>query len=412
MMEECIQRNWRGVVYNRRGHAGTSLLPEEYEEEEHFAKPFPVHADVEDMTAVIEHITKKYPRGRIVCVGFSLGSNLMVRYLGNSKSGCGAVAGVSVANGFDMVEGTKRLQSKGDWDAIITMKMKRLLVRHSEDLVKTRRMAPEHVKEIVKSKSFREFDAIVMGHLYGYEDVDEYYRENSCVHLLHDIEVPLLCLGDQDDPLLTQELLRSSLDAGKVNRHIITALTRNGGHLGWIEGWTGRPWMSRVIGEYIHAVLARDPAASIPSPFSAAAAAVPQPTLAPIESVPSETPSTATAHLSLADIDVDTSHHSDAPSPDDGTTSSVVEMDGVVAHPTLDGLFSTDGEGEGVESRTTTEGIASSNVEVEEQSPSLDSTGRVDTLQAVKVGGSEAVELYATATAVEAVPQDSTMVGM
>lgn len=77
----------------------------------------------------------------------------------------------------------------------------------------------------------------------------------AILRVLQDIAVPLLCLGDHDDPLLSQDLLRASLDAGKLNRHIITALTRNGGHLGWIEGWKGKPWMSGAVSEYIHAVL-------------------------------------------------------------------------------------------------------------------------------------------------------------
>mmetsp|Transcript_2835 Transcript_2835/g.7075 ORF Transcript_2835/g.7075 Transcript_2835/m.7075 type:complete len:481 (-) Transcript_2835:46-1488(-) len=255
MMEACIHRNWRGVVYNRRGHAGTSLLPDEFSEDDDVCKPFPMHADIDDMEAVIAYISAKFPRARIVCVGFSLGSNLLVRYLGHTKNQCKLLAGVSVANGFDLVAGTKRLAEEGEWDAIITMKMKRMLVHHSPDLMKAKKIEETHITQIVKSRSFREFDKIVMGQLYGYKDVDEYYRENSCLHLLQDIAVPLLCLGDHDDPLLSQDLLRASLDAGKLNRHIITALTRNGGHLGWIEGWKGKPWMSGAVSEYIHAVL-------------------------------------------------------------------------------------------------------------------------------------------------------------
>lgn len=67
-----------------------------------------MHADIEDMEAVVLHIASKYPRAKIICVGFSLGSNLLLRYLGVMGSDSLVHAAVSVANGFDMVKGALR----------------------------------------------------------------------------------------------------------------------------------------------------------------------------------------------------------------------------------------------------------------------------------------------------------------
>eukprot|EP00951_Prasinocladus_malaysianus_P048772 scaffold662306_cov60-Prasinocladus_malaysianus.AAC.1 len=66
------------------------------------SKSFPMHADLDDMAAVISHIQQRYPGAYIVGVGFSLGSNLLLRYLGVERENSGLLAAVSVANGYDL----------------------------------------------------------------------------------------------------------------------------------------------------------------------------------------------------------------------------------------------------------------------------------------------------------------------
>lgn len=70
-----------------------------------------------------------------------------------------------------------------------------------------------------------------------------------------DITCPVLCVGDKEDPLLTEELQNHALDASNDNPNIICTLTRTGGHLGWLEGWRGKSWSIKACGQYIEAVL-------------------------------------------------------------------------------------------------------------------------------------------------------------
>ena len=68
-------------------------------------KPVPLHADTDDLEEVVQHIARRFPEAKIICVGFSLGSNLLLRYLGTVGDTCRVYAAISVANGFDMVQG-------------------------------------------------------------------------------------------------------------------------------------------------------------------------------------------------------------------------------------------------------------------------------------------------------------------
>ena len=68
-------------------------------------KPVPLHADTDDLEEVVQHIRRRFPDAKIICVGFSLGSNLLLRYLGTAGDASMVYAAISVANGFDMVQG-------------------------------------------------------------------------------------------------------------------------------------------------------------------------------------------------------------------------------------------------------------------------------------------------------------------
>jgi hypothetical protein len=94
LTELAAAKGWRSVVYIRRGHAGTSLLPavsscsatgpedillcEKYQTPSTF-KVFPAHCDVDDMSAVVQHIKKQYAGAVMVAVGVSAGANLLVK---------------------------------------------------------------------------------------------------------------------------------------------------------------------------------------------------------------------------------------------------------------------------------------------------------------------------------------------
>uniref|UniRef100_A0A061RI67 Embryogenesis-associated protein emb8-like n=1 Tax=Tetraselmis sp. GSL018 TaxID=582737 RepID=A0A061RI67_9CHLO len=283
LMEECLKRGWRGVVYNRRGHGGTSIAPESDEDDDNsssdigmdsslddsctskdepgraLAKMFPEHADVDDMADVVRHIARKHPAARIVCVGFSLGSNLLLRYLGHMRERSGIFAGVSIANGFDLVQGTRNLKERSPvMDAIVVSKLKRLVRANSEHIIRAQRLEDQHLQGLMRARSVRDFDDVIAKPLYGYESVDEYYEQSSCVAMLKDICSPVLCITDQDDPLISSDLLKHPLDAGRVNHNLLTVLTRTGGHLGWLEGWKGKSWVIKACGQYIEAVLAEE----------------------------------------------------------------------------------------------------------------------------------------------------------
>ena len=52
---------------------------------------------------VVAAVQKEYPHSMLMAVGWSLGANILVRYLGEAKSGTPLAAAVSLCNPFNLV---------------------------------------------------------------------------------------------------------------------------------------------------------------------------------------------------------------------------------------------------------------------------------------------------------------------
>ncbi|GIL56813.1 hypothetical protein Vafri_12124 [Volvox africanus] len=252
-------------------------------------KAFPQHADTEDFQVVLQHIRAARPQALMMAVGFSMGSNVLVKFLGEhppasprhtantSPEGSQKreegfrkdtereedpknplAAAISVSNGYDIIEGTRNLVSSRPMaDRIITAALHKLLRRR---LPEVHAICAAHgllvdFDEVLACNTIRDFERGLMLPICGHDDLDEYYRNNNCREALMDVRTPLLCLSARDDPIIDPSLLRHAKDAAATNPHILLAVTGRGGHLGWLQGWTGKSWMMDVIVQFVESVV-------------------------------------------------------------------------------------------------------------------------------------------------------------
>ncbi|GLC37167.1 hypothetical protein PLESTB_000987200 [Pleodorina starrii] len=260
-------------------------------------KAFPQHADTEDFMVVLQHIRAQRPRALMLAVGFSMGSNVLVKFLGehppaaaaaaapNARAtgaadggGGGASVGeqperqqgwreedpknplaaaISVSNGYDIIEGTRHMVSSRPLaDRIITAALHKLLRRK---LPEVHAICAAHgllvdFDEVLSCNTIRDFERALMLPICGLDDLDAYYTHNNCREALMNVRTPLLCLSALDDPIIDPSLLRHAEAAAAANPHVLLAVTRRGGHLGWISGWAGRSWMMDVITQFVESV--------------------------------------------------------------------------------------------------------------------------------------------------------------
>lgn len=89
----CQSSLYRAVVYNPRGTAGTPVATP------HFYSA----SYTDDLRAIIAHLERRFPGAPLVAAGYSLGANVLCRYLGEEGARTPLKAAVSLCNPFNLV---------------------------------------------------------------------------------------------------------------------------------------------------------------------------------------------------------------------------------------------------------------------------------------------------------------------
>eukprot|EP00892_Ulva_mutabilis_P004487 jgi/Ulvmu1/240/UM001_0244.1 len=214
-------------------------------------RPWPMYSDLEDMHEVVQHVLSKGNKD-IYAIGFSAGSNCLMKYVGETGMACPLKAAASVANGYDISNGLNYIR-RNAWmlDRIIAHNLKLLFQKCSQEieLHGNEKIAPHDVK---KCRSVLDIDTVITARLYRI-DVQAYWKSQSCIASVPDTKIPLLCLNAMDDPLIDPTLVVAGHTFARQNENIVSVLTSHGGHLGWVSGWR-QQWMGPAVTDYFIAV--------------------------------------------------------------------------------------------------------------------------------------------------------------
>lgn len=198
-----------------------------------------------DLEYVLGVLGERYPGVAIGVVGYSLGGNVLLRYLGERGEAAGARvrAAVAVSVPFDLTAGGETLE-RGIMGRVYTEYFLRSLRRKVE--AKEAILAGVcDVEAVRRARTLREFDDAITAPLHGFADAADYYRRASSAAVLDAIRVPTLLLQSEDDPFLPARHLPR--DAVRRNPALIAAFTKRGGHVGFVSG--ALPWRPRFWAE-------------------------------------------------------------------------------------------------------------------------------------------------------------------
>lgn len=219
--------------------------------------------------AMVNYIKKTLPDTQLAVVGFSLGGNIVCKYLGESEANQERVSCcISLCQGYCAL----RAQETFSWwdhcrrfyNFLMADNLKKIILTHRKELFEdSQNKRSGNLKDVDESRlhtvtSLKQIDDIVMRKFHGYDSLKEYYEKESCVHHLHKIYVPLLLVNAADDPLVHSSLLKIPHSLAERKENVMFVLSRHGGHLGFFEGAVLFPepltWMDKLIVEYINAI--------------------------------------------------------------------------------------------------------------------------------------------------------------
>ncbi|MCL6274078.1 alpha/beta fold hydrolase [Muricauda sp. 2012CJ35-5] len=183
----------------------------------------------EDLTEVLAHIIKSKSYQEIYLKGFSLGGNLVLKYLGEGNKipkEIKAAAAISVP--CSLYDSCNQLLS---FNNILYAKRfkKHLLAK----LRQKQQMFPALVSDAdYKSiKTLKDFDDVYTSRAHNFKDALDYYTQCSCLQFLEDIKLPVLLINAQDDSFLGSDCYPVELARNSTFIHLETP--KYGGHVGF-----------------------------------------------------------------------------------------------------------------------------------------------------------------------------------
>jgi len=221
-------RGLRAVGLNFRGCSGAVNR----------AQRFYHSGETEDIAFVIDLLRERFPTRPLMAIGYSLGGNILLKYLGERvpESPSPVSAAVAISVPYDLSAGAKALERRGMARVYSRYFLTSLLakVRGKETMLTD----VLNLNEVWASETIRDFDNAVTARLHGFVDAEDYYRKSSSNRFVASVGVPTLLIHAGDDPFLPVEALPvSEIEA---NPFLNLILTDGGGHVGFCEG--GTPW--------------------------------------------------------------------------------------------------------------------------------------------------------------------------
>lgn len=230
----------RGVALNARGRSGVpNRLPRSY-----------TAGDTDDLAQVVRLLRDREGRAP-AAVGYSLGANRLLKYLGETGAHAGLAAAVAVSPPFELGRAADRL-AHGRSRLYQWLLLRSLRAGYRAKHAQFPDALPIAAAALDGLRDFRAFDDRVTAPLHGYTGVEDYYRRCSCRQYLGTIAVPTLILHARDDPFLYPDAIPT---AGELSAAVSLELADHGGHVGFIAGawWRPRGWPEQRIPAFLAA---------------------------------------------------------------------------------------------------------------------------------------------------------------
>jgi predicted alpha/beta-fold hydrolase len=275
LMNSCTNNNWIAIGMNARGSGKIDMT----------TPRFMNSAYTNDLRNVIQVLSSRQaPSANLFLIGFSMGANTLVKYLGE----CGAagaagglppnvIGAISFANPMHIHDANLR----PPWSQILTIGAKKNMRHHTNT---TKQMTCHHYQNATQKAAssthlsdmthhtapymIRNSTQYPFENSIGYANNEEYWKDSSSRNYITHISIPLLVCFANDDGIA--ETTMAAMNTCLSNPNVIIARTPCGGHMGWhcsnrlnpFGSWrfksekeVDKCWSDRVAVQFMRAVL-------------------------------------------------------------------------------------------------------------------------------------------------------------
>ncbi len=194
----------------------------------------------EDLEAALHALPLELAKRGIFLVGHSLGGNLVLKFMGEGVDDLPVLGAAAISTPLDLAGTCARMMEPRN----LAYHRHMLRAMKTEALAGDAALTSAERTAIAWARTVYEFDDTFLAPHFGYRDAPEYYEANRSSRFLPEIKTPTLVVHAFDDPWIPPACY-AAVDWSSLPR-IETALTPNGGHLGFHGVGSATPWHDRV----------------------------------------------------------------------------------------------------------------------------------------------------------------------
>lgn len=239
MARALSRAGWDVVAWNFRGCSG----------EPNRTISFYHSGATHDLHTVVEHAAGRDDYAELALIGFSMGGNLTLKYLGEGIFPIDPRINKAVVFSVpcDLASSAKKMASKAN-----SIYMTRFL-RMLHDKIRAKMEAwPGRLDDADyhRIRTFKQFDDRYTAPLHGFKSAADYYRQASCRQFLDRVTIPSLLVNARNDPFLSAACFPVEQARRSPWLHLETP--RSGGHVGFLDfNGAGLYWSERRALEFV-----------------------------------------------------------------------------------------------------------------------------------------------------------------
>lgn len=234
-------QNIDGAALNFRGCSG-----------EDNNKPYSYHSGkTDDVDLAITYFSAQNKYRNIFLLGYSMGGNVALKYMGTSKNMPPEIKGaVAISVPCDLKGSAVALEGLPN---ILYQNMFMKTLKEKSLLKWTKFPQANLNKEaIVNAKTFKDFDNVVTAPLFGFKNAEDYWKKNSSKQYISEIYKPTLLINALDDSFLSESCFPFS--ETQNHKKVYFETPKYGGHVGFNSTLFGKDllWSEKRIFEFIN----------------------------------------------------------------------------------------------------------------------------------------------------------------
>lgn len=186
----------------------------------------------DDLDLIVQHALRRRQYQEAVLVGFSLGGNLTLKYLGERGNNLPATIkkGITFSVPLDLHGSAVKIGEASNFlysHRFLTNLKKKI---EEKVLLMPEALTTDYFSQI---KNLKDFDDFYTAPLHGFRDAVDYYTQCSSLSFLKDIRLPTLVVNALNDPFLSHKCY--PVEAFQNHAYVNLLTPEEGGHVGFMH---------------------------------------------------------------------------------------------------------------------------------------------------------------------------------